>query len=96
MRTYFEVKKKGKKKSCLLVCHGELVDLMFVGCQLILDTGHQIIVVGVPDGPLDNIQPPGRIQIDLEKEDNHIEFSFKFILTIFAVFCSTGVKIWFQ
>lgn len=56
------------KIDCLLVGHGELVCLLFVaGCQLVLDAGHQIVVVGAPDRLLDDIQPPGRFQLDLEK-----------------------------
>lgn len=52
----------------LLVSHGELVGLLFVAaCQLILDAGHQIVIVGAPDRPLNNIQPPGRVQLDLDK-----------------------------
>lgn len=58
---------------CSLVGHGELVGLLFVaGCELILDAGHQVVVVRAPDGPLDYIQPPGRIQLDLEREDNRV------------------------
>lgn len=46
--------------------------LLFVaGRKLILDAGHQIVVVGAADRPLDNIQPPGRIQLDLEEEGDH-------------------------
>lgn len=43
--------------------------LLFVaGRQLILDTGHKIVVIGAADCSLDNIQPPGRIQLNLGKE----------------------------
>lgn len=53
----------------LLVCHAELVGLLFVaGRELVLDAGHQIVVVGAPDCLLKNIQPPGSFQVDLEKE----------------------------
>lgn len=59
--------------NCSLVGHGELLGLLFVaGCELILDAGHQVVVVRAPDRPLDYIQPPGRIQLDLEREDNHV------------------------
>lgn len=53
----------------LLVCHGELVGLLFVaGRQLVLDAGHEIVVSGAADRPLDNIQPPGSVQVDLVKD----------------------------
>lgn len=53
----------------LLVSHRELVCLLFVaGCQLIFDTRHQIVIGGAADGPLDHIQPPGRVQINLQKQ----------------------------
>lgn len=56
-------------KKCLLVCHGELVGLLFVaGRQLILDAGHQVVISGAANCPLNNIQPPGRVQLDLEKD----------------------------
>lgn len=55
--------------------------LLFVaGRKLILDAGHQIVVVGAADRPLDNIQPPGRIQLDLEEEGNHVTISVLFDL----------------
>lgn len=43
--------------------------LLFVaGRQLVLDAGHEIVVVGAADRSLDDVQPPGRIQLDLKKE----------------------------
>lgn len=55
--------------------------LLFVaGRKLILDAGHQIVVVGAADRPLDNIQPPGRIQLDLEEEGDHVKISVLFDL----------------
>lgn len=52
----------------VLVSHGELAGLLLVaGRQLVLDAGHQVVIVGTADRPLNNIQPPGRVQTDLDK-----------------------------
>lgn len=64
----------------VLVSHGELAGLLFVaGCQLILDAGHQIVVIGAADCSLNNIQPPGRVQLDLDKESCVIFYFFYLI-----------------
>lgn len=56
-----------------LVCHGELVRLLFVAaCELVLDTSHQVVVVRAPDGLLDHVKPPRGVQLDLHTEDEYI------------------------
>lgn len=68
------------KMNTVLVSHGELAGLLFVaGCQLILDAGHQIVVIGAADCSLNNIQPPGRVQLDLDKESCVIFYFFYLI-----------------
>lgn len=57
------------KETSLLVCHGEFMSLLFVAArQLVLHTQHKIIIIWAPDRPLDDIQPPGSVQLDLEKK----------------------------
>lgn len=53
--------------------------LLFVAArELILDAGHQVVVVRAPDGPLDHVQPPRGVQLNLHREDNYrIYFSMK-------------------
>ena len=56
-------------KGVSLVCHGELVGLLFVaGRELILDSGHQIFVGGAAGRLLNDFQPPGRVQLHLAEE----------------------------
>lgn len=46
--------------------------LLFVAArELVLDARHQVVVVRAPDGPLDYVQPPGRVQLDLHREGNY-------------------------
>lgn len=48
------------------------MSLLFVaGRQLVLDAAHQVVVGGATDRPLDDLQPPGGAQVDLDKYSRH-------------------------
>lgn len=70
----------------LLVSHGELVCLLFVAaCQFIFDARHQIFIRGAADCPLDHIQPPGRVQLNLQQQACFNEMYRVFINILFYV-----------
>lgn len=62
--------------------------LLFVAArELVLDTGHQVVVVRAPDGLLDHVQPPGGVQVHLHMEDKYcIYFPVKNVPFIFYQF----------
>lgn len=50
----------------LLVCQWKLVGLLFIAAsELILDATHQVVIHGVLNGLLYDIQPPGRAKVHL-------------------------------
>lgn len=47
--------------------------LLFVAArQLVLHAGDQVGVCGAADRPLDDLQPPGRVQVDLHRKSDNV------------------------
>lgn len=57
--------------------------LLVAARELILDTGHQVVIVRVLDGPLDHVQPPRGVQLHLHTEDKFFLYFSKNMQVIF-------------